>query len=235
MSMVMDGYTVTDGNASPRKLELWGGMLYRQDTLDLRVLKEIKNDYGWLNVQDEVVLDIGANIGGFTIWALRHGAAHVIAMEPGQHNMDILRKNVGMNGLTDMVSPHRCACVGTDHEGPVQLWHQARGKNPGAASTTPMRGRSPELVMWSRFGEIMERYPSISVIKCDCEGAEYEFLYGDRLPRNITQVATELHFTRPGWRSKCGPQVVQSFSQWEGVRQPKIGSKNWTSIAGWRR
>jgi FkbM family methyltransferase len=49
-------------------------------------------------------LDIGANIGTQTVYAMRSGLfCGVIAVEPEPHNLDLLRRNVAVNGLTDKV------------------------------------------------------------------------------------------------------------------------------------
>jgi len=44
-----------------------------------------------------IVIDIGANIGAFTLYAAKLGAKKVIAVEPEPHNVELLRKNVADN------------------------------------------------------------------------------------------------------------------------------------------
>lgn len=44
-----------------------------------------------------IVVDIGANIGAFTLYAAKLGAKKVIAVEPEPHNVELLRKNVAEN------------------------------------------------------------------------------------------------------------------------------------------
>lgn len=44
-----------------------------------------------------VVVDLGANIGAFTLYAAKLGAKKVVAVEPEPHNMDLLIQNVGAN------------------------------------------------------------------------------------------------------------------------------------------
>ena len=47
-----------------------------------------------LNFQDKRVLDVGSSTGGFTDYALKHGAAEVLAVEKGTNQMDrLLRGN----------------------------------------------------------------------------------------------------------------------------------------------
>lgn len=44
-----------------------------------------------------VVVDIGANIGSFTLFAGALGAKRVIAVEPEVHNLELLRENIDQN------------------------------------------------------------------------------------------------------------------------------------------
>lgn len=44
-----------------------------------------------------VVVDLGANIGAFSLYAAAMGAKKVIAVEPEPHNMELLVQNVGAN------------------------------------------------------------------------------------------------------------------------------------------
>ena len=41
-----------------------------------------------------VVVDVGANIGSFTLFAAKLGAKKVIAVEPEPHNLKLLRRNI---------------------------------------------------------------------------------------------------------------------------------------------
>lgn len=44
-----------------------------------------------------IVVDIGANIGAFTLFAAKMGAKKVIAVEPEPHNIELLRMNIAEN------------------------------------------------------------------------------------------------------------------------------------------
>lgn len=61
-----------------------------------------KNDYKLLKVEDEIVLDIGANIGDASIFFAIHGARQVISLEPYPHTYSLLQRNVLINeNVTD--------------------------------------------------------------------------------------------------------------------------------------
>lgn len=44
------------------------------------------------HVKGKIVLDIGANVGAFSLWAATHGARRVISVEPERGNLKVLRE-----------------------------------------------------------------------------------------------------------------------------------------------
>lgn len=55
-------------------------------------------------------LDVGANIGTHTVYALRSGLfTRVIAVEPAPRNVALLRANIALNGMTDRVAVQEAA------------------------------------------------------------------------------------------------------------------------------
>lgn len=62
------------------------------------------------------VVDVGAGIGQFSVFAARNGAGVVHSVEPDEENLVVLRRNVLRNGIDDRVVTHRMAfsdCTGT--------------------------------------------------------------------------------------------------------------------------
>jgi FkbM family methyltransferase len=57
-----------------------------------------------------VFVDIGANVGMYTIWAAKTRAARVFAFEPESQNYALLNRNIVRNGLGDRVLAY-CASV----------------------------------------------------------------------------------------------------------------------------
>ena len=120
----------------------------------------------------KVILDIGANIGAFTVAVARKFPhAKVIAVEPEPSNFKQLEKNIMRNNLTN-VETHQCA-VGAN-SGYAQLFLDEKRdsahsllKDVGAGG----RGKSIEVsvVPLSHFGEV-------DALKIDCEGSELAIL-----------------------------------------------------------
>jgi len=58
----------------------------------------------------ETLLDIGANVGMYTIFAARTRGVRVFAFEPESQNYAILNRNIHLNGLSGLVSAY-CAAL----------------------------------------------------------------------------------------------------------------------------
>jgi FkbM family methyltransferase len=70
----------------------------------------------------EVLVDCGANVGMYTIWAAATRGARVFAFEPEAQNYALLNRNIRMNGLADRV---RAYCVGLGERGGLSILHMA--------------------------------------------------------------------------------------------------------------
>jgi FkbM family methyltransferase len=57
---------------------------------------------------DDVLADVGANVGMYSIWAAKVGGARVWAFEPESQNFALLNRNIVLNGLGGRV---RAYCV----------------------------------------------------------------------------------------------------------------------------
>ena len=142
------------------------------------------------------VVDIGANAGVFTLWALQGGAARVIAVEPSPRMAEYLSHNVSASGFSN-VTVVQAACGG--RAGETVLYSRGdEGLNSlycrdVLGSTFQPMCRTPVLTLedlFSRYG-----VETCHLLKLDCEGAEYEILLntpGDMLKR-IERITLEYH------------------------------------------
>jgi FkbM family methyltransferase len=67
--------------------------------------------------RDAVFLDIGANVGRYSILAAMAGGYRTVAVEPFSVNYEILRANVDLNGLADRLTTLRAAIHDETGEG----------------------------------------------------------------------------------------------------------------------
>ena len=67
-------------------------------------------EYGSLEVENEIVIDIGANIGDSTIYFALNNAKKVIALEPYPYPYNIALKNIKINNLEDRIILLNAGC-----------------------------------------------------------------------------------------------------------------------------
>lgn len=148
----------------------------------------------------DVVVDIGANIGGFTVLAARNGAS-VISFEPFPTNFAILERNCKRNEVRATLT--RCAVAGVAGS---QVMYLPDDQNmSGRYSLHPGRGSSTITIDSVTLDQIVEEHKldRIDLLKIDCQGSEYEILYQtsdsvlDRVQRII--VECEVFPDKPEW------------------------------------
>ncbi len=153
-----------------------------------------KNDYGQLP-QIGVILDIGANIGAFSLLAAHTTKASIFALEPVPDNFKILDKNIRLNNFTTRIMPF-CSALGAKNETRnIVLSKRNMGGHsffiPGN-KTIPVQCNTLETFLKKN------NIQHVDFLKCDCEGSEYEILLNTPLSvfEKISRIAVELHDSR---------------------------------------
>lgn len=209
-------------------------VLCRADTYDEYVCKEIQRSYGKLDVDGKVFIDIGANIGAFSVWAMDHGATGGHAFEPEPRNFKMLEWNV--QGFEN-VSPMEYALDSNPTGTGCDLYVAKSGINPGNTSTRKIRGRESFSVNTFNFQTLLED-SSATVVKMDCEGAEFDLLPFIQDSR-ITQIAFELHLQGANDNGRLMDQarrVPTMFASWDCVVEPRLDKETlWHTLAVYRR
>ena len=125
--------------------------------------------------EGDLFVDIGANIGAYTILAGSVAGARTLACEPLPANYALLRKNIRLNQAQDRVEALNVGVGGsegtlrfTSSFGPKD--HVATGREPGA------RGKTLELPVRTLDSVLGDRNPTM--IKIDVEGFETEVFKG---------------------------------------------------------
>lgn len=149
----------------------------REGTTDRFTYREVceRGEYSDLQIATtDVVLDIGANIGCFSIMAAQK-AKTVIAYEPDEENYAMLLENIKLNNAKNIIAIN--ACVVGNHD-KTRTFFINSGTNKARHSLFPMKtgyvGRATEC---ENINNIIEKYTP-TIIKMDTEGAEYEIISG---------------------------------------------------------
>jgi FkbM family methyltransferase len=118
-----------------------------------------------------VVIDIGANIGAFSLYASYYGAT-VYAIEPEPNNLQALKNNIRLNDKENQV--YVCPYAISDYKGTVIISDQ------GGDSTivdSDISGAEVEVMPLDNFFALYH-INEVDVLKIDVEGAEPEIILG---------------------------------------------------------
>jgi FkbM family methyltransferase len=146
----------------------------------------------------ELVVDVGAHIGVYTLRAARAGA-RVLAFEPNPETASILDENIQLNGFRD-VAVRRVALGGSKDV--VQLHipsdFAGRASIPHARPSDTVRS-----VPMERLDDVMEELGvgEVDWLKIDVEGAEAEVLAG--AGRTLDRTRTVILEVEHGRESAC--------------------------------
>ena len=166
----------------------------------------------------DVIVDIGANVGVFTLWAARRSkGARIISVEPFPATARFLRENLARSGIGNVTVVE--ACVG-GAEREVVL----RSRGPAAGNTIyehDAYGSQLEAIATCKMTTLDRIFADHAIDECallklDCEGAEYEILYAasEKTLRAIRNIAMEYHV---GMNEHSPPELVQ-FLREHGFR-----------------
>jgi FkbM family methyltransferase len=193
-------YATKPADDGPTRYRMRNGVVLntRRNRMDLHMIDEIwafrKYDYFGFEVRPgDVVVDVGANIGSFALYAAtERRAMRVIALEPHPANFAVLEANVTENGARN-VECSRSAVAGT--AGTALL--EVTPHNSGGHHLTATSGARTVEVPCTTLDDIVDeqRIETIDYLKLDCEGSEYDILASarDDTIRRIRRISMEYH------------------------------------------
>ena len=162
---------------------------------------------GWPRVR--FVVDIGAHIGSFSVWAVSSYRCRAVAVEPNPEAFALLQRNVGQFGGD--VRCIQAALAAAPGVRTLVLGEDSAGTSldPRTASG-PVKTIEVEAITLAQAIE-MAAFPQVDVLKVDIEGAEHEiFMNLDAgLLDAVQTVLVECH-KRPG-RSSDG--IVEALAR----------------------
>jgi len=140
---------------------------------------------------DDVIIDIGAHIGLFSIYASQFcHTGKILAFEPIKENYDVLLENIRLNRLSN-ISAFNFAV--SDKNSSLKIY---LNQLDNAAHTIYGIGENFVEIDSTTLKEIIDsKCDKVDLIKIDCEGAEYDIL--NSLPKDyftrIEKICMEYH------------------------------------------
>jgi FkbM family methyltransferase len=120
-----------------------------------------------------IVMDVGANIGVYSLYAAIHGAKKVYAFEPNRESFDTLCKNIKENGFEKVIIPFNNAVSDTD--GDVLLIPKASSPYNRISTEVPDYSEDMDRVETLSIPTVIKKHniEKIDLLKMDCEGSEF--------------------------------------------------------------
>jgi FkbM family methyltransferase len=154
-----------------------------------------RREYGKIP-RDSVILDIGANIGIFSIYAARSGAKKVFSFEPNKKAFEILKQNIASNHLDKIVIPFNYAIGPIDGEfisipKESSPYNRTTNINSNYLNYDTIETISIETILTKN------NINKVDLLKMDIEGAEYPILYSmkKKVFDSIESIKLEHHIT----------------------------------------
>jgi FkbM family methyltransferase len=155
-----------------------------------------KNQYtsnGFGIAETDVVVDIGSNIGAFTVYAAKKAEkGRVYSYEPHPGNFELLNKNITLNKLRN-TKTFRTAISKTKGKTHLSIGDWSTGthcitNNPKSKTIKVDSIRLKDVFTENKLG-------SIDFLKMDCEGGEYEIFKSTskKYLKRIKKISLEFH------------------------------------------
>lgn len=122
--------------------------------------------------KDDLFIDVGANVGSYTILAGGHVEAKVISIEPVPQTFEHLKRNIAINGINDNVLAYNLA-LGRE-QGELSFTSTLDTMNHVATGSEKNTIRVPVETM----DTLLEKEKEPALLKIDVEGFETDVLNG---------------------------------------------------------
>lgn len=203
----MQGYTIMNTNGLEATIGYKGNTFCLNPLTSLPIFT-VHTDYEFEDIgPDDVVLDIGAQAGAFTIPAARR-AKFVWALEP--LFCDELRANLELNGIKN-VEVLEMGIANRDGIMPIEFW-----------------GRQ-DYCQVRRFATVKELIGRVDFLKMDCEGHEWSIKLGEL--EDIKRIEAELHMVKgnrleewKSWLDKQGYDYRLEYGHNEAILHATLGT-----------
>jgi len=147
------------------------------DGLGISELYEVffENTYGVFDYNGKIVIDIGGFIGNTATYFAVNGAKKVYVYEPFPPTFKLLRENIKLNNLNDVIIPKN---VGIGHNDSIVEMGFSNTFPGSSGCVTDVRkiSSSKYTIQIQDITKVLDSIGEVDVIKMDCEGCEYQVI-----------------------------------------------------------
>ena len=144
--------------------------------------------------ENDVIIDVGAHVGYFTIYAAQKAKnGKIISFEPSKESFQVLENNLKINNIQNVIGEN----LGVRSKSGDSILYIDKNHEIGDSMFSNDEDLTKENVQVTSIPEIVKKHKieSIDLLKLDCEGAEYEIIL--ELPSSILntikRIAMEVH------------------------------------------
>jgi FkbM family methyltransferase len=138
------------------------------------------------NKKLNVVVDIGANSGDFSIF-LNKSAKKIFAFEPITEVYDKMNKNILVNNLDNIKTFN----LGVSEK--CQKLKLTIPESTGSSKVSIFGDYEIKTISWDKLYELIEKPQKIDLLKMDCEGCEYSLINNSSILDYVQEIRMEIH------------------------------------------
>lgn len=153
----------------------------------------VNEDYSWLPVKDQTVVDVGAGVGDTALLFAMWGAKRVYAFEPFPSRFELAMRNVVANNFQGSIELHNSG-IGIRSQVLVDANFIPTNSSSVSNHVSTNNGLKMEILDMSSIVKVANS--SNMILKMDCEGCEYSALLEASCDvlRNFSHIQLEYHY-----------------------------------------
>jgi FkbM family methyltransferase len=156
-------------------------------------LVEVFLTYPFPDTKLKTCVDIGGNVGAFSV-IFSNYCEKVISVEPFKENFDYMEKKIKDLGITNVLTINKAVSKTDGETVPMNVRKENTDSKDISCFDTDYEGETVNLgeIETISLDYLVDKFGEIDYLKVDCEGCEYNFLYGQNLDK-IKSIITEVH------------------------------------------